>query len=331
MKDYAELTEEGRRRRLKVLALDALEEYDLDVVRVRGMTDATNGVFRIDTSDGERYAMRVGLGPPVGHTEAEMQSEMKLLLALSDTSDVVVPRPVAAADGRFVTTASASIVPGERLCAVFTWLEGPLLADRLDAGHIPAYGATMARLHVAAERFTPGPTFTAPRFDTLYPYDLPFSVFTDAGSDLLPPSRRSVFEEGSNVVEDALAKLTGTEKMRILHGDLHPWNVKVNRGRMAVFDFEDMVWGWPVQDIGTALYYLWSRDDFDEMWGAFRAGYSTVAPWPDRGGQVASFIVARTLLMANDVISQPEWMSAAPEIYERGERRIRSMLDRLSG
>ena len=41
------------------------------------------------------------------------------------------------------------------------------------------------------------------------------------------------------------------------------------------------------------------------------------------------FIMARTLLMANDVISQPEWMGVAPEIYERGERRIRDMLKRL--
>ena len=56
----------------------------------------------------------------------------------------------------------------------------------------------------------------------------------------------------------------------------------------AVFDFEDMVCGWPVQDIGTALYYLWSRDDFYQMWDAFRTGYSTVVPWPDRGGEVAS-------------------------------------------
>lgn len=331
MKAYADLTEDGRRRRLKALAIDALAEYDLDVVRLRGLTDATNGVFRVDTSDGQRYAIRVGLGPPVGHSAAEMQSEIDLLLSLRDGSDVTVPTPVATADGRFMTTASSALVPGERLCVVFTWLEGPLLADRLGAGHIPAYGAAMARLHVAAERFTPGPTFTAPRFDTVYPYDLPFVVFTDAGPDLLPPARRGIFEQGREFVEVALARLESTEAMRILHGDLHPWNIKVNRGQMAVFDFEDMVWGWPVQDIGTALYYLWSRDDFDQMWDAFRTGYSTVLPWPDRGGEVASFIIARTLLMANDVISQPEWTSSGPEIYERGERRIRSMLDRLSG
>jgi hypothetical protein len=57
--------------------------------------------------------------------------------------------------------------------------------------------------------------------------------------------------------------------------------------------------------------------------------YETVAPWPDEGGDVATCIIARTLLMANDVIHQPEWRHAAPEIYERGERRIRDMLGRL--
>jgi hypothetical protein len=34
--------------------------------------------------------------------------------------------------------------------------------------------------------------------------------------------------------------------------------------------------------------------------------------------------------MANDVISQPEWFDAAPEVYERGEQRIRDMLGRIA-
>ena len=61
----------------------------------------------------------------------------------------------------------------------------------------------------------------------------------------------------------------------------------------------------------------------------FQAGYETVAPWPDPDRQVYACIVARSLLIANDVITQPEWLRHAPEIYERGERRIQDMLDRV--
>ena len=43
--------------------------------------------------------------------------------------------------------------------------------------------------------------------------------------------------------------------MRILHNDLHQWNVRIYRGRLSPIDFEDLMWGWPVQDIATTLYY----------------------------------------------------------------------------
>lgn len=328
--DYYDLTEQGRRNRLRSVAAAALRDFDLDVVRMRGLTDATNGVFRLDTSDGSRYAMRVGLGPPAGHTIAEFASETEWIHALSCETDVTVPDPIPMRRGGYVTSAGAPGVPHQRPCAVFSWLEGPLLADRLSDVSMFAYGATMAKMHRHAANFTPSRGFTAPHYDRVYPYDLPFVVFTDADDSLLPPERRAVFEEAYELVELTIGALTDTEAPRILHGDFHPWNAKFNRGVIAAFDFEDMVWGWPVQDIGTTLYYFWSGDDFDERCDQFRIGYESIASWPDPTNQVLTFIAGRTLVMANDVISQPEWFDAAAEVYERGERRIRDMLGRIA-
>ena len=331
MRDYHDLTDEGRRRRLAGVAREALASYDLAVVAMRGLTDATNGVFRLDTADGGRYAMRVGLGPPAGHTADEMRSEAAFLDTLRGEPGIIVPGVVRSRSGDVVVEASAPNVPHVRACMVFTWLEGSLLADRLDEVAVDGLGEVMARLHRAAVQFDPPPGFFAPRFDTVYPYELPFIVFLDAGDDLLPPHRRALYAEALGHVEGALGDLAEGEPMRVLHGDLHPWNAKVHHGRISVFDFEDIVWGWPVQDIATTLYYLWPADDFDARWAEFRIGYERIAPWPDTGGEVATFIMARTLLLANDVISQPEWFAEAPAVYERGEYRIRDMLGRLGG
>ena len=329
-RDYYDLTDHGRRNRLRVVAAAALGDYALDVVRMRGLTDATNGVFRLDTSDGARYAMRVGLGPPVGHSPEEFASEMEWIHALARGTDVVVPDPVPTRTGEYMTFAGAPDVPHQRPCAVFTWLEGPQLADRLSETSMHAYGATMAKMHAFAAVFEPSPGFTAPSYDRVYPYDLPFVVFDKASDDLLPPARRDVFREAYSVVEQTVGGLVAREAPRILHGDFHPWNAKVNRGVVAAFDFEDMLWGWPVQDIGTTLYYFWSAEDFDERAAQFRTGYESIAPWPDPGHEVATFIAGRTLVMANDVISQPEWFDAAPGVYERGDQRIRDMLGRIA-
>lgn len=306
-----------------------LEEYDLDVVRMRAMSDATNGVFRLDCANGDRFAIRVGAGPPVGHSAREMRSEMEWLEALSTIETPAVPRPVRSRSGETVVMGSAPGVPHEAPCAVFTWLDGSLLADRLDQVSFEGYGAAMANLHRAAIGFEPTSGFFAPRYATVYPYPPPYVVFSDAGDRLLPPSRRAVYEHGMELVENLFASLPSLEPMRLIHGDLHGWNVKINRDSVAVFDFEDLLWGWPVQDIGVALYYYWDRSDFDDKLLEFRAGYETVSSWPDSGHDVFTCIIARTLLLANDVIIQPEWRSVAPEVYERGERRIRNMLERI--
>ena len=330
MRDYYELTDEGRRRRLKPLAVEALEEYDLDVVRMRGLADATNGIFRLDTADGRRYAMRIGLGPPIGHTEEEMASEVAFLCTMAANPHVAVPEPIRRRDGDWYGYVSGDGVPHPRPVVIFTWLEGSLLADRVDRIGLRGFGETVAHLHDAGRRFEAPAGFTVPTFDRVYPYDLPFIVFSDAGDELLPPERLGVYRTGLEIVEAALARLASHEPPRVIHGDLHGWNVKVDHGRLSVFDFEDLLWGWPVQDLATALYYYWSSAEFDQRWAETRAGYETVAPWPDRGGEIEAFIIARTLLMANDVISQPEWRAVAPEIYERGERRIRDMVERIA-
>jgi Ser/Thr protein kinase RdoA (MazF antagonist) len=297
---------------------------------MRAMADATNGVFRLDTADGDRYAMRVSMGPPIGHTPEETRSEAEWLHAIAERSSVLVPDPVPTVDGDYVVVASAEgVVPKERPCAVFTWLEGPLLAERIDLRSMEAYGAAMASLHDHALTFRPSASFIASTYDTVYPYEEPLVLFDSVGDDLLPAERRAVFAEAHGLVDAAIRDLQGAESVRMIHADLHVWNVKINRGRVAVFDFEDMLWGWPVQDIGTALYYLWSRDDFDELRQHFRIGYETVAPWPDPGGQVDTFIAGRTLVMANDVVIVPDWADEAPVLFERGERRIRDMLRRL--
>jgi Ser/Thr protein kinase RdoA (MazF antagonist) len=314
---------------MRTVAWRALAHWPLDVVRVRALPDATNGVFRLDTVDGGKYAMRVSLGPPIGHTPEETRSEAEWLHALALQAAVPVPDPVPTVEGDYVVVESAEGVPNERPCSVYTWLEGPLLADRIDPSAMEAYGSAMASLHEAALTFEPSSLFTADAFDSVYPYDDPFVLFESVGEGLLPPRRRALFEEAFGVVADVITELERREPMRMTHADLHVWNAKIFRGRVGVFDFEDMLWGWPVQDIGTALYYLWSRDDFDELCRHFRIGYETVAPWPDPGGHVDTFIAGRTLVMANDVVIVPEWADEAQPIFERGERRILDMLQRL--
>ncbi len=277
--------------------------------------------------------MRVSLGPPLAHTPSEVRSELEWVSAIHESGAVRVPFPVATRSGESFTVSGHRDVPFESICVVFTWLEGPLVAERLSESTLRAFGRVSALLHDQAAQYTPPDWFDAPTFDRVYPWDDPFVVFEDTHRDLLEGDRLAVFEDAYQVVEEALSRLKAAEPPRLTHSDLHMWNAKIARGTVSVFDFEDKLWAWPVQDIATTLYYHWGSADFDDIRAWFREGYEEVRmwpdSWPDSGHLIDTFIAGRSLVMANAVITQPEFATSIDSIYERAERRIRDMLRRI--
>jgi Ser/Thr protein kinase RdoA (MazF antagonist) len=91
-KKYSELTERGKANRLRKVALRALENYDLSVKKVRLLTVETNTYFRIDTSDGRKYAMRVYSNEET--TLKDNLAEVFWLNAINRDTDIPAPRPV---------------------------------------------------------------------------------------------------------------------------------------------------------------------------------------------------------------------------------------------
>jgi Ser/Thr protein kinase RdoA (MazF antagonist) len=93
--------------------------------------------------------------------------------------------------------------------------------------------------------------------------------------------------------------------LQVIHNDLHHENIKVSRGRLRPFDFEDTIWGYPVQDIAMAMQDLMTDvapKAYDPLLGAFRRGYETLAPWPEAyEGQIDAFRAGRLFWVANYV------------------------------
>jgi Ser/Thr protein kinase RdoA (MazF antagonist) len=327
---FSELTRRGRARRLRVVARQALEERGLGNCSLEFHGDDTNTLFRARPSAGLGFVVRIGVYGPIAHSPAEAAAETAWLAALR-CAGLPVPEPVPGRSGRLVSVLGGPEVGGERVVVVFRWLPGSPLAKHLTPAHVAAYGHLAAALHGQAAGFRPPGDPSLPRYDRLFPFDQPEVLFATAGSPLLPPSRLEAFRTAAGRVEDAIARLQATGPMRLLHGDFHPWNVLVHRGEVAAIDFEDLMWGWPIQDIGTALYYVYHRPDFAGLLAGFRSGYEQVAPWPEtRPGDLETFIAGRALVLANDVLQMtPEGLGDldVPEFFARAERRVRAILE----
>jgi len=330
MKPFSSLTERGQALRLRQLALHALTMYPLDISRVRLITNDMNGIFRVDTMDGRKFVLRVTL-PEGGHTLDHVTAEMDWLAALSSETDLSVPKPYQAKNGDLVVEAAASGVPDPRLCVVFSWVPGKDLAKDLTPENISKLGELMARLHQHAITYQPPQALALLKFDQVFPFPEPVVLFEDAYADLFPPGRRAIFEQGIAWAQASIDRLKASgEPMRILHGDLHQWNVRISRGVLSPIDFEDLMLGWPAQDIATSLYYLLD-ESFEELRQAFQEGYSQNTPWPERyPGEIDSFIAARGIGLANFILNDPNpaWRIQAAEFFERVENRIKFLINR---
>lgn len=322
--DFHSLSTRGQARRLRALALEALKQYDLPVTRLRLITNDFNCIFRVDTADRRRLVLRVTM-PEGGHQRASTEAEMAWLDALARETELTVPRPVFARDGAFVVEAAAEGIPQPRLVTIFTWVDGVNLADRITPETIAKMGQLMARLHQHAETFTPPNGDTLPRFDKVFPFPEPVVMFDPPYAHLFPGERGTLYRRANDWAQSAIDHLkAGDEPMRILHGDLHQWNVRIHRGRLAPIDFEDMMWGWRVEDIATTLYYFLDND-FDAVWRAFQSGYERLCPWPERyTGEIEALICARALMLVNFAIQDPSayWQEHASAFSEKNELRL---------
>jgi Ser/Thr protein kinase RdoA (MazF antagonist) len=255
---------------------------------------------------------------------------MEWLHTLSRDTGLGVPTPIPTRSGDWVIEISNAGVPEPRCCMVFSWLPGRDLSRQLTQANVRKFGRLSAQMHQFAENFRPPAHFEILRFDTLFPFPEPVLLFEPAYAHLFPPGRREVFELGIAQAQSALDRLKASgEAMRVLHGDLHHWNVHVYRGRLYPFDFEDLMWGWPVQDLATTLYYWADRDDYASLVSDFKAGYLSAAPWPERTpGEIDAFIALRGIGLANFILQDPnpDWQAETPAFIAHTEKLVQRLL-----
>ena len=123
---------------------------------------------------------------------------------------------------------------------------------------------------------------------------------------------------------------------RLIHHDLWHGNIKVYRGRLFPLDFEDTVWGYPVQDIAMALQDLMldvSPQDYEPLADALRFGYESRLDWPEQSpGQIDLFRAGRMFWVANYVARYQrqhlaehlEWVAGLLKLFlETGKLRKR--------
>ncbi len=328
-KPFYNLTMTGRTRRMHVLARAALQHYPIEIKSIRQMSDDWNYIFRVVATDGSKYVLRVAY--PDCYSVQETRSEMTFLNWLATETELTVTRPVSGKDGELVYIVKVDGVPEARNCVLFEWITGSDLGDQPSVENFETLGRLSATLHTQSYNFPAPDDFDIMVADTLYnPKDEAF-LFRPEHAHLMTAEQRATLERAATMVEAATKALWTQPGKCVIHGDLHGWNVMLAKdGTPMLIDFEDIAWGYPLQDIAVTFYYLFVEDDeegydYATDTEAFKRGYESVTEWPvPDQDTLNTFIIRRALDLCNFVVGSedPEMKEFAPKMVERTVTRI---------
>jgi Ser/Thr protein kinase RdoA (MazF antagonist) len=183
-----------------------------------------------------------------------------------------------------------------------------MLSERLSPQNFTKFGALAAQLHEHAATWMVPPSLKVHIRNSLYVRGESDELH-ERNRELFPETSYAIFEHVRDHVKQAFARLyRDGQGPRIIHADLHQENIKVFRGTLHPFDFEDVLLGYPVQDIAQTFYDLLFFSSLDNpeyqlLREAFIQGYKSYLPWPEAyPGQIDTFIAGQQLWRTNFVI-----------------------------
>ena len=109
-------------KRMHLLAQVALRQYPIKVKEIHLKRYAANTVYKIIDNKNKAYQLRIH--PKEWHTKAAILEEIKWLHHILKTTDLLVPKPIAAIDDQFVIQCHHPSVSTDRFCELFEWLPG---------------------------------------------------------------------------------------------------------------------------------------------------------------------------------------------------------------
>ena len=270
--EFAQLTYEEQVSRLQNLGVKALFEFGIEALEIKPLVHFENTTFYVKSKQGE-FNLRISR--PGQQNLSTLQSELAFLVALR-ADGFRVPNPY---QGRIVT-AGTEEVPEERHVALFGWMHGEFLRDKLTPVEAKLIGQAMAKLHEFSTHWNPPPGFERARLHHWALQDRkPTRI--DHPIEGLGEEDRLMLLQLEQETRSLIQSLPQTPDIYgLIHSDLHVGNVLVEGDHLNVIDFDDTGYGYFYYDFGAALGFHLSEPLFEPIREAMLSGYEEVRPLP---------------------------------------------------
>jgi len=285
VRPFEELTQAGRYRRIRQLALAALPTWGLQVRSVTPLTYWENATWRVDADEG-RFLLRVHR--PHYRSQAQIAGELDWLRALREHGGIPAQQPVGGP-----VLGEHPGAPEPRWCTLLTWADGrlhkaPGLAKLRAAAHL------QARLHHFAEHFRE--PLVRPVWDTTDVFRMPTTPRVLA---LLDDGGWQTWRAGLDrlaQLQDQLGR--GPDQWGLVHLDLHFSNLVFTPDAVVPIDFDDGGWGSVLMDFATPYARIHRLRDGPELWRRYLAAYRELRPLdPDHAALIPELADLESLML----------------------------------
>ncbi|MFN8548073.1 MAG: phosphotransferase [Candidatus Eisenbacteria bacterium] len=238
----------------------ALQPWGGDPATLEPIEAWEHRVFRFSRA-GVHYALR--LSDPDLRSRPQLEAELAFVRHLEEEA-IPVAAPLPSNDGGSIESTA------DCHATVFSWIEGEAVDWNSPSWEPPffsAWGAALARLHRAAERYR------GPRLEAWRPTTIDARV-----KALAEPEDGAAREEWSLLRAriDRLAR--DASNYGLIHGDATPRNFRYRPGHaseVVFFDFGGCGEHWYAMDVAVALLYFRRDRRRDQFRRAFLEGYGS--------------------------------------------------------
>jgi Ser/Thr protein kinase RdoA (MazF antagonist) len=232
-----------------------------------------NHTFRVDMPDGRKFALR--LHRPRYQSRTAIASELTWLEAITDQTEIPVPRPVPGADGEIVQE-----LEPDRFAALFAFEPGSHPSEEGDlTGLFTTLGRYAATLHNHIGEWQQPEKFVRPIWDAVGILE-PQGLWGDwrKAPHVEGETRDTLDELDQRLRNDLRAYGTDIDRFGLIHADMRLANLLVDEDQVVLLDFDDAGYGWFLYDLAASLSFIETSPQVPALIRAWFAGYLEVRP-----------------------------------------------------
>ncbi len=318
---------------MHLLALKALQYWELSHSQCELIKYRENGVFKITNAEGEQFALR--LHRPGYHSDLELRSELLWIQALKDYG-FEVPEVIPSATGELLIQVQLDSQHQCYQADLFAWVDGEQLGSLEDGlgecsdaikANFYKIGEMAAQLHNHATQWQPKQGFQRHAWDLEgligeSPFWGRFWELDCLTGDQIELLQQARIKARSDLITYGIT----TDNYSLIHADFVPENLLVDGEIVRLIDFDDAGFGWHLFELATALYFIQDETDYELAKSSLIEGYRSQRALLDTDlGYLDLFLAMRAVTYLGWVQSRQETKTAkelTPYLVDLGCRTV---------